>query len=229
MCVKGEIRSLILGLGADVCGFAEAWRFDGAPEGFHPADVFPAFRTAIIFGVALPEGLFFVPPRLVYGHFNEMSCPRVDAIAFEAARAVERHAGCRAVPMPADSPYEYWDSGATEGRGLISMKHAAVLAGLGTLGKSALLLNEKYGNRLTLGAVLTDLMLPGDPPAERVCIEGCEKCIQNCPTQALAAGRVNQKLCRPHAYGKNARGFDTVDCNICRTVCPVRSGAAAAR
>ena len=33
----------------------------------------------------------------------------------------------------ADGPYEHWDSDKLEGRGLLSMKHMAVQAGLGTL------------------------------------------------------------------------------------------------
>lgn len=31
---------------------------------------------------------------------------------------------------------------------------------------------------------------------------------------------VNQKLCRLNTYGKNERGFETVDCNQCRSACP---------
>jgi epoxyqueuosine reductase QueG len=104
------------------------------------------------------------------------------------------------------------------------MKHAAVLAGIGTLGKSTLLLNEKYGNLLTLGAVLTDLDLDSDPLAESICIEGCNLCINNCPSQALDGQRADQAKCRPNTYGTNARGFDTVNCNKCRVVCPMRFG-----
>lgn len=81
---------------------------------------------------------------------------------------LERLSGRFAVPLPADSPYEYWDAEQMEGRGLLSMKHAAVLAGLGTLGKSTLLLNEAYGNLLTLGAILTEFDLASDPPEESI-------------------------------------------------------------
>jgi len=40
----------------------------------------------------------------------------------------------------------------------------------------------------------------------------------------LKNGVVNQKLCRNHAYGKTKRGFNTTDCNRCRTICPMRYG-----
>ena len=224
--MKESIRNFILGQGADVCGFAGIDRFGGAPEGFSPADVFPACKTAVVFGIALPTGLYEVPPRLIYGHYNYASCPWVDRIAFCAAREIERLLGGRAVPLPSDGPYEAWNAEEREGRGLISMKHAAVQAGLGALGKSTLLLNERFGNRLTLGAVLTDRAIPSDPLAEGVCLPGCRICVDGCPAQAIADGRVIQKLCRLHAYGKNARGYDTVDCNRCRASCPMGAGSA---
>jgi epoxyqueuosine reductase QueG len=224
--VKEAIRRFILGLGADECGFAGIKRFDGAPEGFRPTDVFPTSKTVVVFGIALPEGLLDVAPRLIYGHFNYGSCPWVDRIAFFAAREIERLTGGRAVPMPSDGPYEYWDAENMEGRGLISMKHAAVQAGLGALGKSTLLINERFGNRLTLGAVLADCALPSDPLAESVCLPDCHLCVDGCPVQAIGDGRVIQKRCRMNTYSRNARGYDTVDCNHCRAACPMGAGAA---
>ncbi len=223
--MKETIRALTLAAGADVCGFAGIERFQGAPRGFSPADLFPACQTAIVFGIALPKGLFAVSPRLVYQHFNELADAQIDAFALRLARELEDRYGCKAVPVPCDSPYEYWDAERLEGRGLISMKHAAVCAGLGTLGKNTLLLSRAFGNLLNIGVVLTDLPLPSDPPAESVCIPGCTKCVDSCPAGAIANGRVQQNLCRAKAYGqKTARGYDTTECNLCRTVCPLAFG-----
>lgn len=222
--MKNQIKELVLSFGADVCGVANVDRFSGAPAGFHPRDIFPDCKSVIVFGIALPKGLTKVEPRLIYGHFNYGTCPEVDWVALKTAKEIERLWGGFAIPLPSDSPYEYWDAEKMEGRGLISMKHAAVLAGLGTLGKSTLLLNEKYGNLLTLGAVLTELDLDSDSLAENICIENCNMCIKNCPSQTLDGQSANQKKCRLHTYGTNARGFDTVNCNQCRVVCPMRFG-----
>ena len=222
--MKEQIKDLILSLGADVCGFANIARFSGAPAGFHPKDIFPDCKSVIEFGIALPKGVTAADQKLIYGYFNNSSCAKVDWIAFQTAKKVERLYGGYAVPLPSDDPYEYWDPEKMEGRGLLSMKHAAVLAGLGTLGKSTLLLNEEYGNQLTLGAILTDLDLESDPLAKSICIDGCSLCIQNCPAQALNGRCADQAKCRPNAYGTNARGFNIVNCNKCRTVCPMRFG-----
>lgn len=222
--MKEHIRKAILNLGADVCGFSHIDRFEEAPRGFHPTDIFEGCRSVIVFGISLPKGLYCVPPRLVYGHFNDATCPEVDRIALLGAKFIEKSFSSAAVPLPCDCPYEYWDADKTEGRGLISMKHAAVNAGLGTLGKSTLLLNPDYGNMLTIGAILTDLELESDPLDESICIEDCTICITHCPVSALDGIRANQKACRKNTFGETARGFSTVDCNTCRTVCPMRFG-----
>lgn len=222
--MKEQIKEMVLGFGADVCGVANIERFSKAPEGFHPCDIFPECKSVIVFGIALPKGLAKVEPRLIYAHFNYSACPTVDSISFKTAKEIERLYGGNAVPLPSDNPYEYWDADKLEGRGLISMKHAAVLAGLGTLGKNTLLLNNTYGNMLTLGATLTDIDMVSDPLAESICIDGCNLCIENCPSQALEHNGVNQFNCRRNTYGTNARGFDVVNCNRCRTICPMRFG-----
>lgn len=223
--MKETVRALALAAGADVCGFAGIERFQGAPQGFSPADLYPACQTAVVFGIALPKGLLAVSPRLVYQHFNELVNAQIDALALRLALALEDRYGCKAVPVPCDSPYEYWDAERMEGRGLISMKHAAVCAGLGTLGKNTMLMNRTFGNLLNIGAVLTDLALPSDPLAESICISGCTKCVDSCPAHAIRSGAVAQDLCRAHTYAqKTARGYETTECNLCRTVCPLAFG-----
>ncbi|HPF87316.1 MAG TPA: epoxyqueuosine reductase [Candidatus Limiplasma sp.] len=223
--MKESIRSLALSMGADVCGFADIDRFADAPGGFSPVDLFAQCRSVIIIGIALPKGLWKVNPRLIYQHFNELSTAQIDAIELRLAKEIESRFGGIAVPVPCDSPYEYWDAANREGRGLVSMKHAAVCAGLGTLGKNTMLLNRIYGNTLNLGAILTDLPLPSDPPVKSLCIEGCTKCVDSCPVGAIQNGTVVQKLCRAYTYGqKTARGYATTECNHCRTICPLAFG-----
>ncbi len=222
--MKEEIRSKILNLGADVCGFASVNLFEDAQTGFHPTDIWKDCKTVIVFGIALPKGLSMVDSRLIYGHFNENNCAYVDKIAYDTAKWMEQKYHSIVVPLPCDTPYEYWDSDKMEGKGILSMKHAAVNAGIGTLGKNTILLNKSFGNRLSVGAILCNLEIESDPMAESICIEKCELCIKNCPANALDGIQTVQKSCRQHAYGKTERGFDTVDCNKCRTICPQRFG-----
>jgi epoxyqueuosine reductase QueG len=222
--MKEQLREKVLGFGADICGFAGVERFSEAPKGFHPCDIFPECKSAIVFGVALPKGLYLVDSRLIYGHFNDFACPQVDHITYQTAAVIEKTYHKIAVPLPCDAPYDYWDEEKMEGRGLLSMKHAAVLAGMGTLGKNTLLINKDFGNRLIIGCVLTDLVIESDELADRVCLENCTLCVKSCPVGAIAEGTVVQKKCRINTSGKTKRGFGTVECNRCRTVCPMGFG-----
>lgn len=224
MTKEAQIKEILLACGADVCGVAGAERFCHFPAGYGPADLFPPCRSVIVFGVALSKGLLAVNSRLIYGYANGRLPSRVDDIALAAAKRIEKAFPAVAVPLPCDTPYDDWDAATCTGRGMLSMKHAAVQAGVGALGKSTLLLNPEYGNRLTVGALLTDLALASDPLCRNICLPQCHLCEARCPVGAIAHGHVDQSLCRPYAYGKTGRGFDTVECNRCRALCPVRDG-----
>lgn len=106
----------------------------------------------------------------------------------------------------------------------MSMLHAAEGCGLGRIDKSGLLLNPRFGNRLILGALLTDVAFYSDGMCEPVCIPGCRHCLDACPASAIGNGGVDQSRCRANAFGQTARGFATVDCNACRSACPMRDG-----
>lgn len=222
--MKEEIRKMILDLGADVCGFARIDRFDGVPKDYHPRSIWKGCETAVVFGVALPKGLFEIGSRLVYARFNDKAIEKVDSLAYEAALAIERDYPVKAIPVPCDTPYEYWDADSLIGRGLVNMKQAAVLAGLGSIGKSQLFINRAFGNRLTIGMLLLDIALESDELSEELCLPGCSICVNGCPVGAIGAEGVDQKKCRQHTYGKTARGFDTVECYRCRSLCPLKYG-----
>jgi len=65
------------------------------------------------------------------------------------------------------------------GHGGIYMKDAAVLAGLGCLGKSNILITPQYGPRLRLRVMLTDVDLPSTGAIE---FDPCEDCPMPCRT-----------------------------------------------
>lgn len=202
---KEYLRKIIIDYGAQVCGFANIERFEDAPSGFHPCDIYSDCKSVIAFGVSLPKGLYMSNSKSIYEHFNDDVCSKVDEIAYKIALLIERSYGGVAVPIPAVGPYEYRDKERFEGRGLLFMKHLAVHAGLGTMGKNTLFMNQSYGNRLTLGCVLTNIEVDSDSYAETLCLPNCNKCAKNCPSEVLD-------------------GSDTVDYNQCKTLCPMRFG-----
>lgn len=219
MDLKKQIKEIMAALGADLCGIAHVDRFAGAPPGFGPKDIYKDCGSVVVFAKRLPQTAAEISPRILYMQANAKSKETLDRIAYQASLEFE-NLGLKAVAVPSDGPYEYWDAEESEGRGLLSMRHAAALAGLGTLGKNTLLMNRDYGNWINIGAVLIDQALESDPLAEPICIEGCRICLDKCPSGALTGEKAIQKRCRPVAAGANARGFDVCNCNTCRVSCP---------
>jgi ferredoxin len=89
------------------------------------------------------------------------------------------------VPPVHFDPRHYDPKGNT--RGPLSLAHAAVEAGLGTLGLNLMLLTPEYGPRVMLGAVLTSAELEPDRPlGEALCQgEACGRCLLACPADAI--------------------------------------------
>jgi epoxyqueuosine reductase QueG len=100
-------------------------------------------------------------------------------------------------------PRQYDAAGDT--RGPLSLPHAAVEAGLGTLGLNLMLLTPEYGPRVILGAVLTHGDLEPDRPlAAPLCPgESCGRCLLACPADAIGQWRLDKSRCAPLAspYG----------------------------
>ena len=107
------------------------------------------------------------------------------------------------VPPVHFDPRQYDPGGDT--RGPLSLAHAAVEAGLGTLGLNLMLLTPEYGPRVMLGAVLTHADLEPDRPLEAALCPGetCGRCLIACPADAIGQWRLDKGRCAPLAspYG----------------------------
>jgi epoxyqueuosine reductase QueG len=78
----------------------------------------------------------------------------------------------------------------------VSLRHAAVEAGLGTLGTSRLILTDEYGPRVRLMAILTNAPLKVDRKSDVGYCDGCELCVEHCPADAISTdGTVDIRRC----------------------------------
>ncbi|MFX1519826.1 MAG: epoxyqueuosine reductase [Promethearchaeota archaeon] len=211
--------------GANLCGIAPADRFKNAPEGFSPLDLYPECKSVIVFAKRLPVGLLNSTSCVPYSHYNSFLFKEVDRISLKLAYYLE-DMGHAAIPLPSDDPYEHWEPARMYGRAILSMRHAAYLAGLGIMGKNTLVINEEYGNMILIGAVLTNINLEADPIIDNteLCPENCTLCIDSCPVDALDSTTVNQQKCRPRSIVTNEKGYTLYKCNICREICPSGKG-----
>ncbi|MFW9969834.1 MAG: epoxyqueuosine reductase [Candidatus Odinarchaeota archaeon] len=219
-----KIKDKIIELGADLCGFAPVDRFDKAPSGFHPLDIYKECKTVIVFAKKVPWSTLKPTTLIPYSHFSSIVISEVDLLTLKIVRMFEDiNIGC--VPIPTDDPYEHWEPERLYGRAILSLRHAGHFAGLGVLGKNTLLINEKYGNMIQLGAVLVNVGLDGDSLVDyEGCISDCKICLDSCPQGALDGITVNQKACRQQSIYKTEKGYVLKRCNLCRKVCPNARG-----
>ena len=104
----------------------------------------------------------------------------------------------------------------------------AVKAGLGELGRNNILLANKFGSRIRIGAVTTDMPVDYDSPisigAEKFC-DVCKKCATSCPSKALSING-KSKVRGIDKWTTNVENcyslwrFYGTDCGICMAVCP---------
>ncbi len=211
-------------LGVQGCGIASNDRFAQAPDGFKPTDIYSNCKSTVVLFKLMPAGAIMAENPVPYTHAAYLLYNELDRLSLEMLRYCQTF-GVSGVVIPADTPYLYWDDENKVGRGILSMKHAAVQAGLGMMGRSTILINREYGNMVYLGAFLIDAELEPDPlVTDFACPPGCHVCEKSCPQQAIGDMRVAQKLCREHSFVKVGRGWDLYSCHLCRSRCPLRFG-----
>lgn len=214
-----KIKSIVKDLGAELCGFASVERFQDAPAGFNPSDIYSKCKSVIVFAKRVPAGSLSAENCIPYTHVSDVITKEVNVLTAKLCLRLE-DLGIESVPIPSDDPSEYWESENQYARGILSLRHAGYLAGLGVLGKNSLLTNKKYGNMIQIGAVLVNIELESDALATYTICSECNMCIDFCPQKALDGENVNQKLCRPLSNFINERGFVLKKCHLCRSICP---------
>jgi epoxyqueuosine reductase len=218
-----QIKKLMYDLGAEICGIAPVERFNEAPKGFHPNDIWPEAKSVVAFAKQIPSWVIFANSPVPYTSSEDVMLAEILNIGNKAAIALENQ-GINAIPVPSE-PYEYWDKETMTGKGILSLKHAGQLAGIGVFGKNTLLYTPRYGCMVKLGALLVSNELEPDPVMEYdMGCDNCGQCVAECPSGAIMDNTVLQKPCRQQAHFKNEKGYELMVCNTCRKVCPNYKG-----
>jgi epoxyqueuosine reductase QueG len=207
----------------DVFGIVPAEAFSEAPPGHHPQSILPTAATVIIFGIPHLKGTYLSTTTEPYAFIRNALADKINQMSMALAYRIESQ-GYEAIPVDAIGPTTKDATGRS--RGIISLKHTAELAGLGSFGKNTLILNRTYGNRLWFGAVITSAPLqPTQHAHADLCIKKCTKCIDACKVSALlqVSPFIHQADCWHHAFDDSDERLQ-ITCFECRRVCPLRFG-----
>ena len=217
-----EVKEIAYKLGAELCGIAGPDRFTDAPEGYHPLDVWPACRSVISFACRFPAAGAACGNDVVYTRIRNSITAKMDVVALDLCIELEKR-GVQCVPVPANE--SQWDEKTGRWRSIVSQKHAAQAAGLGTIGRHSLLITPELGSMVWLGCVLCGEKLEADPVREPVC-DNCGKCVEVCPVHALGGEELVQQACWDHAFGDDSeKRVWRIACHACRDVCPYCLGS----
>ena len=217
--MKEKIQKLALELGAEDVGIADPSVYD-SPRSPGITSVFPGIKSMVVMAYReLSSCESDCMQIAMNGRLDLMDFSR--GVNYRVASFIERELGGHAMTVPVSYPLPMASS--TQGAVAdVSMRHAAIAAGLGAFGRNNLVLHPELGSRVIFTCVLTDLELPPDEPLTESICDDCGICVESCPGGALdEEGRTDVlaclKHCQPYGIGANIRfwmkyaGAETVE------------------
>ena len=206
-----------------VCEYDDRWiyrsRFSEKTQRDRPVEIPEDLPFVVVIGEPMDRGLTETVPSALSGSATGMGYTH-DTIVLLTITQYIRNLGYRAVASMNDSALAI---------------PLAVQAGLGEVGRHSLLITKKYGPRLRLGKIFTDMPLEIDEPSHfgvKEFCDICQRCSESCPPKAIPRHPPSRE---PHSVS-NLKGVlkwttnaekcfrfwasQNSDCSICIRVCP---------
>ncbi|MCI9452892.1 MAG: epoxyqueuosine reductase [Dorea sp.] len=217
-----ELKELLRAEGADLAGVGDLTE---VPENMrHGLSV--GISVAVKYPKEIIRGISELPTqeyRNWYGSLNE----QLDRIVTAGADFLTKK-GYQAIAKTRRQVGSYDEDCITE----LPHKTVATRAGLGWIGKCALLVTERYGSMVRISSILTDAPLTAAKPINQSNCGGCTACRDACPAQAIY-GKLwdisvpreelfDIRKCRPTARLRSEKGFGKCEelCGRCIEICP---------
>jgi len=215
-----KLRNYIQSLGVDLFGFAELKKIDGVF--CDPPNLLTEFLHGISIGLKLSdkviEGIVDKPTSLYLENYRNLNL-KLDEIVNKITGFINEN-GFKSYPIYASFTIKPL-------KGKVSHKAIARASGLGWIGKSALLINPKYGPRIRFASILTDMPLITGSPIKYNCGD-CIECVKACPAKAITPNVINSTLSGEIYDVKKCfkqllffqKQVEELICGICIKVCP---------
>ena len=198
-----DVKNKAVSLGADLVGIADGAAIDAS----HITEL-DAGRV-IVLAKRLNEGVARIrrwDDRHKY-YNDELALTHLEETSLEMVYWLEDN-GYPALIVPPThvDPSKYENDPEAHLAPLLSLPHAAVEAGLGTLGLNLQLLTPQFGPRVILAAVLCSVDVECDRPmAEALCLgPSCGRCLKTCPGDAVQHWGRDWEACDRH---RSPHGF----------------------
>ncbi len=221
------IKAKALELGAAVCGIGDIKTFIGDDPQHNPLSILPNATCVIGFGIPVPRGLYEVMDiKTQYYNFVNLGVKYIDESFAEIfllkMGAIIENEGYDACLQRYIPGFKVKGDNTTnpEVNGvyrldfaeavspdkpvpdvIIDYNKAAVVCGLGSIGKHGKIIAPKYGTYMRYVFIVTDMPLECDEPfAEELC-DGCDLCKSACPGHAIDEKGVDTWQCSVYYRG----------------------------
>ncbi len=174
-----DLKEFILAEGGSEVGFSD---ISNAKKGTlletyeGSSDMNYAISIAVKLSDAVLDGITDRPTHTYFQHYRIVNA-FLDRLMLKTGMEIEKM-GYRYIPVAASQSINGM-------QGLFQHKTAARLSGLGSIGKSGLFISKKFGTRVRLGTIITDMPLPVSSPCTEDLCGLCRACVLACPAMAI--------------------------------------------
>jgi len=215
-----KVTTELLRFGADIVGFGYLDELPGEVREGLPVGI----SVAVLYPKGVIQGISELPTQEYYEWYNKLN-ERLDIIVTRGADML-CNMGYKAVAQTR----EY--VGEVEYNTTLPHKTVATRAGIGWIGKNALLVTDEYGSALRLSSILTNAPLSTSHPINKSRCGDCMVCTNACPAGAVLGklwevGLYRDEFfdpvkCRTTACERAKLGFggDRPICGKCIEICP---------
>jgi epoxyqueuosine reductase QueG len=188
-----EIEKKAIRLGAVAAGVCSIGRLTEVNA--VDLDVLPSAKTVVAIACSHSRAALDSKNLQVKQNDTMATYEKVRTVSKELAMTLEGQ-GYSALAIPPFLPMDMSD-GKYGMIGSVDLRRAAVEAGIGSYGKSGLVLMKGFGPRVRLGAVLTSAPLQLTKKKTKfLCPDECQICLSGCPGKALSGeGKIDKRAC----------------------------------